>query len=110
VADNAKIPHAHKVQPWLAAHPRFELLYLPTSYPRTNPIARAFGDGHGKCTHTHTRKQIWQLVPDVKPHLLGNGPWRYALSHLYDTPEVTAAVETLRADRTALPESSQLAA
>jgi hypothetical protein len=38
VADNAKIHKAAKVQQWLAAHPRFEVLYLPTYCPRANPI------------------------------------------------------------------------
>jgi hypothetical protein len=86
------------------------LLYLPTYCPRANPIERAFGDVHDKCTRNHTRKQIWQLVQDVKRHLLWNGPWTYALSHLYYTPEVTAAVETLRATQSAPTEISQLAA
>jgi putative transposase len=110
VVDNAKIHHAEKVKKWLAAHPRFELLYLPTYCPRANPIERAFGDVHDKCTRNHTRKQIWHLVQDVKQHLLGNGPWQYALSRLYYTPEVTAAVEVLRAAQTTPPEISQLAA
>lgn len=110
VADNAKIHHAEKVQQWLAAHPRFALLYLPTYCPRANPIERAFGDVHDKCTRNHMRKQIWQLVHDVKCPLLWNGPWPYALSHLYYTPEVTAEVDTLRAAQTAPAEISQLAA
>src|SRR5215204_774381 len=33
-----------------AAHPRSELLSLPTYWPRANPIERAFGDVHDKCT------------------------------------------------------------
>ena len=110
VADNAKIHHARKVEQWLAAPPRFELLYLPTYCPRANPIERAFGDVHDKCTRNHTRKQMWQLVQDVKQHLAWNGPWTYALSHLYYTPEVTAAVEALQAAQTAPTVSSQLAA
>ena len=110
VADNAKIHHAHKVEQWLAAHPRFEVLYLPTYCPRANPIERAFGDVHDKWTRNHTRKQMWQLVQDVKRHLLWNGPWTYALSHLYYTPEVTAAVEALRATQAAPEVISQLAA
>jgi transposase len=110
VADNAKIHHARKVQRWLAAHPRFEGLYLPTYCPRANPIERAFGDGHDKCTRIHTRNQMWQLVQEVKRHLLWNGPWPYALSHLYYTPEVTAAVEALRAAQAAPDVLSQLAA
>jgi transposase len=110
VADNAKIHHAGEVEKWLAAHPRFELLFLPTYCPRANPIERAFGDVHDKCTRNHTRKRLWHLVQDVKPHLHGKGPWRYALSDLYYTPEVTAAVQALRAMEMAQEEISQLAA
>lgn len=110
VADNAKIHHAVEVEKWLAAHPRFELLYLPTYCPRANPIERAFGDVHDKCTRNHTRKRMWHLVHDVKQHLHSNGPWPYALSDLYYTPEVTAAVQALRAAEIAPEEISQLAA
>jgi len=110
VVDNSKIHYAGEVEKWLAAHPRFVLLYLPTSCPKANPIERAFGDVHDKCTRNHTRKRMWPLVQDVEQHLQINGPWLYALSELYDTPEVTAAVEALRAAETAHEEISQLAA
>jgi transposase len=91
-------------------HPRFELLYLPTYCPRANPIERALGDVHDKCTRNHTRKRIWPLVQDVKQHLRVNGPWRYALSDIYYTPEVSAAVEALHAKDSSLAAPSQLAA
>jgi transposase len=110
VVDNAKIHKAEEVSKWLATHPRFELLYLPTYCPRANPIERAFGDVHDKCTRNHTRKRMWHLVQDVKQHLQVNGPWPYALSELYYTPEVTAAVQALRAAEIAQEEISQLAA
>jgi transposase len=110
VVDNAKIHHAEAVAKWLTAHPRFEILYLPTYCPRANPLERAFGDVHDKCTRNHTRKQMWQLGQDVKQHLLRNGPWRYALSTLYSTPEVTAAVPPLRAAASSQDATSQLAA
>jgi transposase len=110
VADNAKIHHATEVAKWLAAHPRFELLYLPAYCPRANPLERAFGDVHDQCTRNHTRKRMYHLVQDVKQHLHGNGPWCYALSDLYYTPEVTAAVQVLRAAQAAPEEISQLAA
>jgi hypothetical protein len=100
VADNAKIHHAEQVNKGLAAHPRFALLYLPTSCPRANPIERACGDVPDKCPRNHTRKQSWHLGQEVKQPLLGNGPWQYAPSHLYYTPEVTTAVEALRAAQT----------
>jgi transposase len=110
VVDNAKIHHAAAVAKWLAAHPRFELLYLPTYCPQANPIERAFGDVHDKCTRNHTRKRIWHLVQDVQRHLQVNGPWRYALSELYYTPEVTAAVQAQRLAATSSEVNSQLAA
>jgi transposase len=110
VVDNAKIQKAARVQQWLATHPRFALLYLPTYCPRANPIERAFGDVHDKWTRNHTRKRIWPLVGDVKQHLRVNGPWCYALSELYYTPEVTAAVETLKTADSSLTALSQLAA
>lgn len=110
VVDNAQIHQAAAVAKWLAAHPRFELLYLPTYCPQANPIERAFGDVHDKCTRNHTRKRIGPLVHDVKQHLQVNGPWRYALSEIYYTPEVTAAVQALRAAESAPEVSSQLAA
>jgi transposase len=109
VADNAKSHHAEKVQKWLAAHPRFEVLYLPTYCPRANPIERAFGDVHDKCTRNHTRKRMWHLVQDVRRHMHSNGPWRYALSELYYTPEVTAALEALQTADSLLAVHSQLA-
>jgi len=110
VVDNAKLHKAKKVQQWLAAHPRFELLYLPTYCPQANPIERAFGEVHDKCTRNHTRKRMWHLVQDVKQHLRVKEPWPYALSEIYYTPEVTAAVAALQAASSPPAEISQLAA
>jgi transposase len=44
VADHYRIHKAQAVQQRLAAHSRFELLWLPTYCPRANPIERVFGD------------------------------------------------------------------
>jgi putative transposase len=105
VVDNYGIHKAKAVGQWLATHPRFELLWLPTYCPRANPIERAFGDVHDKCTRNHKRKRLRDVVHDVVWHLQANGPWLYTLSHLYDEPEVTAAV-----DRIAAEEQNQIAA
>jgi len=110
VVDNSKIHKAGEVEKWLAAHPRFTLLFLPTYCPKANPIERAFGDIHDKCTRNHTRKRMGHLVRDVEQHLQVNGPWPYTLSDLYYTPEVTAAVQALIAAETTQAEISQLAA
>ncbi len=95
VVDNYGIHKAKAVERWLAEHPRFELLFLPTYCPKANPIERAFGDVHDKCTRNHRRKRIEDLVWDVEQHLSTSGPWKYKLSQLYYTPDVTAAVERI---------------
>ena len=98
VVDNYKIHKAKAVAQWLAQHPRMELVFLPTYCPRANPIERAFGDVHDKCTRNHKRKRLRDLVGDVIEHIRINGPWQYKLSAIYYEPEVTAAVEKLTAE------------
>jgi transposase len=98
VVDNYKIHKAKAVEAWLLKHARIELVFLPTYCPRANPIERAFGDVHDKCTRNHKRKRLRDLVGDVIEHLRVNGPWRYKLSAIYYEPEVTAAVEKLAAE------------
>jgi putative transposase len=95
VADNYCIHKAKAVEQWLAKHPRFTLLWLPTYCPRANPIERAFGDVHDKCTRNHKRKRLRDVVQDVEWHVQANGPWQYKLSQLYHDPEVTAAVDQM---------------
>jgi transposase len=95
VVDNYKIHKAKAVEQWLAKHPRFELLFLPTYGPRANPIERVFGDVHDLCTRHHTRKRLRELVADVVEHLHVNGPWKYQLSDIYDEPAVTDAVSKM---------------
>jgi putative transposase len=99
VADHYRIHKAQAVQQWLAAHPRFEVLWLPTYCPRAHPIERAFGDTHDKVTRNHKRKRLRDLVADVGRHLDHNGPWPYQLSRLYQEPEVTAALQILRQEK-----------
>jgi len=98
------------VRKWLAAHPRFALLSLPTSCPQANPLELAGGDVPDKCPRPPPRKRIWPLVQDVKRPLQVTRPGRYALSESYYTPEVTAAVQALRAAPSSPEASSQLAA
>jgi DDE superfamily endonuclease len=98
VADNYCIHKAKAVEQWVASHPRFALLWLPTYGPRANPIERVFGDGHDKCTRNHQRKRLRDLVQDVERHMEENGPWQYRFSQLYDAPEITAAVERIAAE------------
>ena len=98
VVDNYKIHKAKAVEQWLAKQARIELVFLPTYCPKANPIERAFGDVHDKCTRNHRRKRLRDLVEDVIKHLRVNGPWLYKLSAIYYEPSVTAAVEKLAAE------------
>jgi transposase len=97
IADNYGIHKAKAVGAWLAQHPRFEVVWLPSYCPRANPIERAFGDVHDKCTRNHKRTTLCELVADVKEHLRWNGPWRYRLSGIYYGPEVEAALAEMSA-------------
>jgi transposase len=98
VVDNDCIHKAKAVEQWWAHHPRFTLLWWPTYCPRANPIERACGDVHDKCTRNHKRKRLRDLLCDVTQHLHHNGPWPYKLSRMYEAPEVTAAVERIAAE------------
>jgi putative transposase len=95
VCDNYRVHTAKAVGEWLAQHPRFEIVFLPAYCPQANPIERAFGDVHDKCTRNHKRTRLADVVGDVVWHLKRNGPWRYKLSSIYDTPEVRTAVAEL---------------
>lgn len=97
IVDNYGIHKAKAVVSWLAQHPRFEVVWLPSYCPRANPIERAFGDVHDKCTRNHKRASLSELVGDVRRHLRWNGPWCYRLSELYYAPEVEAALAELKA-------------
>lgn len=99
VVDNYCIHKANAVGKWLETHPRFELLWLPTYCPQANPIERAFGDVHDKCTRNHQRKRLRDLIRDVECHFEENAPWRYKLSHIYHEAEVSVEVERLAAQR-----------
>jgi putative transposase len=96
VADNYGIHKTPQVVRWLAEHPRFEILWLPSYCPEANPIERAFGDVHDKVTRNHLRKTLHWLLWDVQQHLTYNGPWQYKLPCIYADPEVEAELSKLR--------------
>lgn len=98
VVDNYRIPKAQAVEQWLANHPRFVLLWLPTYCPRAKPIERTFGDVHDKCTRNHKCQRLCELLHDVTQHLRYNGPGQYKLSRIEEAPEVAAAVERSAAE------------
>jgi transposase len=95
VVDNYRIHTAKDVAAWLAHHPRFELVFLPSYCPRANPIERIFGDCHDQCTRNHKRKRLSEVAADVVWHLKARGRWRYKLSTIYEEEAVTNALAQL---------------
>jgi transposase len=95
VLDNFKIHKSKVVNCWLEKHPRFHFLWLPSYCPMTNPIERAFGDVHDKCTRNHRRESLRWLIWDVKKHFEKNGPWQYKVPSIYHEPEVDEALAKL---------------
>jgi putative transposase len=100
VCDNYRIHKAKAVEQWLKDHPNLELVWLPTYCPKANPIERAFGDVHDKCTRNHTRKMLRTLIGDVERHFQVNGPWKYQLSEIYYAPEVEIKLKALKLQAT----------
>jgi transposase len=99
VLDNYRIHKAKAVERWLEQHPRFRFLWLPSYCPEANPIERAFGDVHDKCTRNHTRQSLRWLIWDVKQHFVRNGPWKYKIPELYYEFEVEVELTKLYQDR-----------
>lgn len=97
VVDHDCMPKAKAVGPWIDSPPRCARLWLPTSGPQANPLERVVGDVHDQCTRHHQRKRLRHGVSDGEGHRGQNGPWFDKLSHLYDAPDVTAAVERIAA-------------
>jgi hypothetical protein len=98
VVDDYRIHQAKAVEQWLAVHPRFTILWLPTYCPRTTPIERAFGDVHDGRTRKHRRTHLPNLAADVEDHLHLDDPWQYQLLELYYAPAVTASVARIAAE------------
>ena len=44
-------------------------------------------------------RSMEDVVQDVERHVQEHGPWQYKLSQLYDEPEITAAVESIAAEK-----------
>ena len=93
--DNFGIHKAKLVERWLLQHPRFELLFLPAYCPAANPIERAFGHVHDRCTRNHRRRRLRDLIQDVRRHLALSHLPVLELASIYHTPEVDAAVQAL---------------
>jgi DDE superfamily endonuclease len=77
VVDNDRIHQAPAVQPWLAAPPHLERLWLPADCPRAQPIERVFGDVHDKITRRRKRKRWRDRVTDVGHFQDRHGPGPY---------------------------------
>jgi hypothetical protein len=99
VVDNDGMQKVQAVAQWLVSPPRLSWRWLPTDWPRANPLERAYGEGPEKCTRHHPRQRLRDLVKDGEWPVQAHGPWQYKLSRLYGEPEVTVAVENIAAEQ-----------
>jgi DDE superfamily endonuclease len=74
VVDNYKIHKAQAVERWLARHPRFELLFLPTYCPKANPIEERPTDYTWSAPQTQQRARHLSLPPFARPNGRGYTP------------------------------------
>jgi putative transposase len=74
VVDNYAIHKAKAVTRWLAAHPRFTLLFLPTYCPQANPIEEHPTDCTWSAPQTQQRARHLSLSPFDRPNGRGYTP------------------------------------
>jgi len=74
VVDNSKIHKAQAVEHWLAAHPRFALLFVPTYCPKANPIEERPRDYPWSAPQAQQRARHLSLPPFDRPDGRGGPP------------------------------------
>jgi transposase len=95
VADNYSIHNAGDVRCWLARHPRFVLLWLPSCCPKAHPIERIFGDLHDQITRNHRHQTLPLLLAEVQRYLRRRAH-HGRLPSIYSEPVVKSALRKLR--------------
>jgi len=66
ILDNYVIHKSEAVATWLAANPKFELLFQPVYYPWVNQIERLWKTMHDTVTRNHRCHTLYALCQDVK--------------------------------------------
>jgi transposase len=66
VLDNYIIHKTKPVAQWLAAHPKFQLLFQPVYYPWVNEIERLWKAMHDTVTRNHRCNNLFELCQDIK--------------------------------------------
>jgi hypothetical protein len=74
VVDNYGSHKAKAVERWLAAHPRFALLFLPTYCPQANPIEERPTDSTWSAPQAQQRAHHLSVPPFDRPNGRGHTP------------------------------------
>jgi len=99
VVDNPWVHKTKTIEQWLASHPCFALLWLPTYCPRANLLERVCEDVYDKYPRNHKQQHLRDLIKDIERHVEEHGPLQYKLFHMYGAPEIMEAVEALAAEK-----------
>lgn len=75
ILDNYVIHKSRKVEQWLAANPKFVLIFLPTYSPWLNKIELLWLSLHETVTRNHQCRYIWQLLLNVKKFMAEVSPF-----------------------------------
>jgi transposase len=70
--DRATWHRGPQIKTVLAAHPRLEIMYLPTAAPDLNPQEHVWKATRGAVSHNHSHKKLDQLADDFENHLKDN--------------------------------------
>jgi putative transposase len=73
--DNYVIHKSRKVEAWLAANPKFILIFLPTYSPWLNKIELLWLSLHETVTRNHQCRYFWQLFLNVKKFMAAASPF-----------------------------------
>ena len=65
ILDNYGVHKSHKVNTWLASHPRIELLFQPAYHPWVNRIERLWKAMHDTVTRNHRCRTLEELCAHV---------------------------------------------
>ncbi len=69
IADNYIIHKSVQTQRWLAANPKFEILFQPVYHPWVNEIERLWKSMHDTVTRNHRCRTIEELMGQVRRFL-----------------------------------------
>lgn len=87
--DRAPWHRGNPIRQLLDAHPRLEILYLPTAAPDLNPQEHVWKATRAAVSHNHRHRSLEQLADNFEQHLLSSN-FPCSLLHKHNYPQLCA--------------------